>query len=379
MKLRDDARIDAVNHQGLLHLVQFGDGAGDLRGDCAGTALRRTRTAGEALRRRHGIFRDQKSLACALQFIGAGESADKEFKLVPVFLIYFAEDQADADGVMRGFDFSPSADNGIAHTDHEEDFRANRQAGDSLNVTAGQADVAQVAEHGRCTFLAAEFDASGAVKTLLASPGSLCFWHNAPYSVRRPHGRGRLTGKSGGGSGGLCRIGAEAGAEQCLSGLDAANADLPCFGGVAPDPYDAAARLPVSVLKRDDLAFAHAINPDEPRADGAGIHRTRVLHEGPAIRIHSPHFHFEAYRDPWLRPLQQHKTSCEIALMVLANGSGFNGLCTSVTFILSLRSKPLKSIVARRSDFAPVPRGSARGRPRRFIFVANRPGSSMHG
>jgi hypothetical protein len=74
------------------------------------------------------------------------------------------------------------------------------------------------------------------------------------------------------------------------------------------------------MLERDDFAFAYAIDPDKPRACGAGIHRARMLHEWFAIEIHAPHFYVEADVNARLMILR-HRNTGENGLMVLSKGA----------------------------------------------------------
>ena len=78
------------------------------------------------------------------------------------------------------------------------------------------------------------------------------------------------------------------------------------------------------MLQRDDFAFADAVNPDEARTYGAGIHCARMLHERFAIDIHAPYFYVEADINAWLMILRHNNTG-ENGLMVLSKGDKFNG------------------------------------------------------
>src|SRR6476620_6293054 len=71
------------------------------------------------------------------------------------------------------------------------------------------------------------------------------------------------------------------------------------------------------MLQGDDFTFAYAIDPDKPRAYGAGIHRARMLHKGFAIEIHAPHFNVEAYVNARLK-ITRHKNTGENGLIVLS-------------------------------------------------------------
>ena len=78
------------------------------------------------------------------------------------------------------------------------------------------------------------------------------------------------------------------------------------------------------MLQGDDFAFTNAVDPDEPRAYGTGIDRTRMLHKGFAIDIHAPHFDVEADINPRFE-VRVIKNTGENGLMVLSKWRGFNG------------------------------------------------------
>jgi hypothetical protein len=78
------------------------------------------------------------------------------------------------------------------------------------------------------------------------------------------------------------------------------------------------------VLERDYFTFTDAVDPDEPRADGTGVHGTRMLHKRLSVDVQSPHFYIETDINARFR-LPHHKNTGENGLMVLLKARRFNG------------------------------------------------------
>src|SRR5436305_986836 len=70
--------------------------------------------------------------------------------------------QTHAYDVMRGLDDGPAGNAQVLRVNVEDDHGSQRQGRGGLNVTAGEADVAQVPPRRRPTFLLAKFDSAGA-------------------------------------------------------------------------------------------------------------------------------------------------------------------------------------------------------------------------
>src|SRR4051794_32127531 len=86
---------------------------------------------------------------------------------------------------MRCFDGGAATHNGIAGAQHEEELSADGESGYRFNIAAGEADVTQIAEDRRSAFVAAQFNATSHMETLLGSPGSWHVLHGAPCIARR--------------------------------------------------------------------------------------------------------------------------------------------------------------------------------------------------
>jgi hypothetical protein len=79
-----------------------------------------------------------------------------------------------------------------------------------------------------------------------------------------------------------------------------------------PNPNHLAARFLLTLLKRDDRAFADAVNPNQPRANGRGVDGARMLHEWFTEFVQTPDFYIEADIDSGLERAK-HKNHRKIA------------------------------------------------------------------
>src|SRR5947209_20112020 len=97
------------------------------------------------------------------------------------------KDESHPDRMMGSLYLRAATNHGVTHPDHKEQLRPSRQRRDGLNVAAGQADIAQVAEHRGRSLIAAQLHSAAAMQSLMASPGSWRLAHSAPDSARRPY------------------------------------------------------------------------------------------------------------------------------------------------------------------------------------------------
>src|SRR5882672_3378944 len=97
--------------------------------------------SGKGTDRRQWIFMDDGTLAVRTHLFRAAKIANQEFEFILVLFAHVLKDEADSDGMMRSFDLGAAAHHGLAHTQQEKKFRANRESGDCFNIAAVQAHV----------------------------------------------------------------------------------------------------------------------------------------------------------------------------------------------------------------------------------------------
>src|SRR5215831_20534842 len=114
------------------------------------------------------------SLVFRTHFLRSGDRTDKKLKFLLVLLAQMTKNQAHANGMVGSFDLGAASHHGIVDAKHEKQLSAYRERRDRFNIAAGKADIAQIAKDRRRAFIAAQFNATGYMETLLVSP---CSWH----------------------------------------------------------------------------------------------------------------------------------------------------------------------------------------------------------